>query len=184
MKTPLMLFEKDAVAVARELLGKIIVHGGCSGMIVETEAYTDDSASHAHKRTPRSEAMYSTYGLWYVYFTYGMHYCMNITTNGDHSPGAVLIRALEPVAGIEVMKERRKTDNVLNLMSGPGKLCKALDADKRFNGESVHGVMHIIEGKTFSDGEVVMAPRIGILKARELLWRFYVKDSTFVSKRL
>ena len=171
-------FLHDAVAVAEKLLGCVISINGCSGIIVETEAYKDDAASHAFRRTARSEVMYTTSGCWYIYLIYGMHYCMNITTNGIGQPGAVLIRALEPIEGIDVMKKRRNTDDVHHLLSGPGKICEALGVDKNFNGISTDGSVFT----AIVPSPIIQSPRVGIRAARDLPWRFYVKDNEFVSK--
>lgn len=176
-------FTQDAVVVAQKLLGKIISYHGCSGMIVETEAYTTDPASHAYRITPRSEIMLTTCGVWYIYFVYGMYHCMNITTNGVGKVGAVLIRALEPLDGIAAMKKRRKTSDVYNLCSGPGKLCEALGVDKKLNGCSVDGGMGIFEFRDVTARDIVATSRIGITQGKELHWRFYVRGSRFVSGR-
>ena len=123
-------FKPKARVVARELIGKIISCNDVSGVITETEAYEDDEASHAFKRTERSALMHDSYGRFYIYFIYGNHYCMNITTN-EKGPGAVLIRGLKPLNGIELMKRRRKCGDVGNLLNGPGKICQAFGIDKR-----------------------------------------------------
>ncbi len=180
---PLAFFTQDALVVAQQLLGKVVSYGGCSGMVVETEAYKDDPASHGYTRTPRSQIMFSTYGKWYIYLIYGMYHCMNLTTNGAGEVGAVLIRALEPLEGIELMKKRRKTHDVYNLCSGPGKVCQALGVDKRLNGTSVDKEMKLFEHKTFNTKDIVATSRIGIIQGKELLWRFYVEWSEFVSGR-
>ena len=176
-------FNRDAVIVAQELLGKIISTNGCSGIIVETEAYKTDKASHAHTRTPRSETMYSTYAHWYIYFIYGMYHCMNITTNGTNEAGAVLIRALQPLSGIEQMKIRRKTNEVRNLCSGPGKICTALNVTRQLNGTKINDKMHILNKESTPKSHILKSPRIGITNGKELEWRFYIKDNEFVSKR-
>jgi DNA-3-methyladenine glycosylase len=106
-------------------LGKKLVHKNCSGIIVETEAYRDDPASHAVTRPKKGVMLRETFGRIYIYLIYGMHYCLNFTTEAQ-GPGAVLIRALEPLDGIEKMKARRKTDDLRNLTNGPGKLFQAL----------------------------------------------------------
>ncbi len=179
---PKPLFKHDAVEVAQFLLGKVIKYKNCSGMIVETEAYKSDEASHAFTRTGRSEIMYSSYGKWYIYFIYGMYNCINITTNGMNKPGAVLIRALEPISGIKEMKKRRLTENIHNLCSGPGKLCQALDINKALNGTDVNKKIKLFDYKSFTKDEIKKSKRVGIRKAVDLDWRFYVKDSKFVSK--
>ncbi len=175
-------FKGDAVLVAKELLGKILRYKGCSGIIIETEAYRSDPASHAYKITPRSEIMLRSYGKWYIYFIYGMYYCLNITTN-EGEPGAVLIRAIEPITGIEEMKKRRKTDNLKNLCSGPGKLCQALGIDKRLNGTEVNKTIEILEKKNTKNFKIKRTGRIGIKKGKELLWRFLIADNEYVSRK-
>ncbi len=173
-------FEQDAVDVAKKLLGKVISYNGMRGMIVETEAYKKDPASHAYKLTPRSEIMLKTHGKFYIYFIYGMYYCLNITTNkGD--VGAVLIRALEPLNGIEKMKRNRDTDDIHNLTSGPGKLCDALKITKTLNNTPVNGKMKVLHHRNFKNSEIISAKRIGISRGNDLDWRFYVKDNKFVS---
>ena len=174
------IFKKDAVYVAKELLGKVISHNGCSGMIVETEAYMADPASHAWTRTPRSEIMFSSYAKWYIYLIYGMYNCLNITTNGIEVPGAVLIRALEPVEGIEKMKKRRSSKDIHNLCSGPGKLCDALGITRSLNGSNLNDKIKLYDYKKISN--IKQSSRIGIKKGTELDWRFYVKDNPSVSR--
>jgi len=177
---PKGLFKKDAVTVAQQLLGKVIKLGKCTGMIVETEAYMADPASHAWKKTPRSEIMFDSYGKWYIYFIYGMYYCVNITTN-DKDPGAVLIRAVEPLEGIDLMKKRRKTKDVHNLCSGPGKLCQAFGITKKLNGCGLDKIQ-LLDYKRIPKNNIAKSSRIGIKRGTELDWRFYVKNSNFMSK--
>lgn len=172
-------FKKDAVAVAKGLLGKTISYNNCSGVIVETEAYKSDPASHAFKLTPRSKIMLETFGKWYIYFIYGMYFCLNITTNGSNV-GAVLIRAVEPVDGIDKMKKRRKTDKISNLCSGPSKLCQAFGITKDLNGQSLD-VIKIFDGEKVK--KIVSTGRVGIKQGVELPWRFYVEGSEWVSKK-
>jgi len=182
-------FDKDTVKVAKALLGKIIRYKNCSGMIVETEAYKGfpDKASHAAKRTKRSAIMFDTYGTFYIYFVYGNYFCMNITTE-KAKPGAVLIRALEPLNGIKTMAKRRgiktkRTDNkaLLTLTNGPGKLCRAFAITKKLNNTKINDKIKIIDNKKKFD--IVQTTRIGIEKAKHLPWRFYIKDNKFVSKK-
>ena len=175
------LFKKDAVYAAEKLLGKVIKFGKCSGMIVEAEAYQADPASHAWKLTPRSEIMFHSYGKWYIYFIYGMYYCINITTNGEKEAGAVLIRALEPLDGIDLMKRRRKTNDVHNLCSGPGKLCQAFGIDKKLNGSVVNDKIFVYDYKKLKKKDIVRTSRVGIKRGTELDWRFYIKNNEFVS---
>lgn len=173
-------FKKDAVVVAKGLLGKTISFNGCSGIIVETEAYKSDPASHAYKITPRSKIMLETFGKWYIYFIYGMYFCLNITTNGSNV-GAVLIRAVQPVSGLEKMKKRRGTDKVGNLCSGPGKLCQAFGISKELNGSGFETI------KIFEDGvygfKIKSTGRIGIKEGGELPWRFYIDGNEWVSRK-
>jgi len=172
-------FKKDAVVVAKGLLGKIISYNNCSGVIVETEAYKSDPSSHAYKITPRSRIMLETFGKWYIYFIYGMYFCMNITTNGD-KVGAVLIRAVQPVSGIDKMKKRRGTDLIHNLCSGPGKLCQAFGISKKMNSKGLNAIK-IFEGK--KPKKIVSTSRIGIREEKPLPWRFYIADSEWVSRK-
>ena len=173
-------FERDAVEVAKELLGKVMVVNGVKSRIVETEAYGNDPASHAFKRTDRSALMFDTKGHIYVYLIYGMYNCLNFTANSEGA-GAVLIRAVEPLSHIKEMKERRGIDDVLNLCSGPGKLCSALGIDKNFNGLKLGK-----EIKVYDDGyeiEIKASSRIGIKDALELQWRFFIENNKFVSRK-
>ena len=127
-------FCRNTVAIAQELLGKVMYVNGLLVRIVETEAYGQDPASHAFTKTKRSALMYDTFGHVYVYLIYGMYYCVNITTEPIGEPGAVLIRAVEPMSGIKEMIKARGTDKLINLCSGPGKLCEALGITTDFNG--------------------------------------------------
>ena len=172
-------FKRDTVKVSKELLGKLMEVNGHIGRIVETEAYKDDQASHARKMTGRSRLMYETYGHIYVYMIYGMYHCLNFTS--DTKPGAVLIRAVEPLERIEEMMKRRDTDKITDLCSGPGKLCQALNIDNRFNGIEIGKDI-----KLYDDGfkpDIAKSSRIGISTATDLEWRFFIKDSMFLSRR-
>ena len=172
----------DAITVAQQLLGCIIECDGISGMIVETEAYKRDPASHAYNLTPRSEIMLRTHGTWYVYLIYGMYHCLNITTNkGD--VGAVLIRALEPIKGIDVMKARRKQSKIKLLTNGPGKLCDALGVTRAHNDTPINTHLKLRSYKTINARNIVTSTRIGIRAGKDLPWRFYIKDNPFVSKK-
>ncbi|MDO8511531.1 MAG: DNA-3-methyladenine glycosylase [Nanoarchaeota archaeon] len=173
-------FARDTVTVAQELLGKIISVDGIQARIVETEAYGRDSASHAYTRTERSALMYDTHGHVYVYLIYGMYWCLNFTCDKNEA-GAVLIRAVEPLTGIETMKKKRKTENIANLCSGPGKLCLALGIDKKYNGLKIGK-----EIKVFDDGfkvsKIATSSRIGIKDALDLQWRFFIEGNGYISK--
>ena len=195
---PLSFFSRDTVTVARELLGKILVIGNCSGRIVETEAYGSDPASHAFRKTERSALMFDTFGQVYVYLIYGMYHCINFTTEISGTPGAVLIRALEPLEGISMMQKRRdikksrrntkknkiesKSQNNRNLCSGPGKLCEALAITKKLNGKQLGKEVKIYDDY-FQVKEITASSRIGIKDALDLQWRFYIKGNEYVSRK-
>ncbi len=190
-------FDQKTELVAKELLGKVLVressHNKLSGMIVETEAYIGphDRASHAYKgKTNRTQVMFSYGGLWYVYMIYGFYYCLNIVTETKDYPSAVLIRALEPLEGIEKMKENRKTDNITNLTSGPGKLCQAFEITKNMDSTSAtskNSKLYIEDRRIeIPANQIVKAKRIGVDYAgiwKNKLLRFYIKDNSFVSKK-
>lgn len=175
--------------VARMLLGKKLVRvSGCmrlSGMIVEVEAYrgSDDPASHAYRgMTRRNEVMFGEPGHAYVYFTYGNHYCLNITTEGVGKAGAVLIRALEPLEGIEAMMKNRPVKDVVELTNGPGKLTRAMNIDVGLNGEDlVKSTRLFVEWMAFPL-RIGVSSRIGIRRGTDLPWRFYVEGNKFVSR--
>lgn len=161
--------------------------GVICGRIVEVEAYTQgDSASHSFKgKTLRNSPIFGDAGNAYIYFTYGMHYCLNIV-NGKVGQGeAVLIRALEPLLGIELMKLNRKTNEVYNLTNGPAKLMQALGIPKDLNGSSLLNGSNL-QLKIPRDGqafEIIADKRIGITRSKENLWRFYIKDSPYIRKK-
>jgi len=186
----------DTVAIARELLGKLLVipdNGGrrVSGMIVETEAYlgAEDRGAHSFggRRTARNEVMYGVAGHVYVFFVYGMYYQFNVVTGPVDHPHAILIRGVELVDGIEIMRDRRGEMKDKNLTSGPGKLAIAMGIDRSLNGVDLLGNRCWLESyRTFSDNDIAAGPRIGIDYAGEYAlkpWRFWVKDNIFVSKR-
>ena len=172
-------FARDTVTVARDLIGTILVVGGCKGRIVETEAYTTDAASHAVMRQKQAALMRDTFGHVYVYLIYGMYYCLNFTTE-QGGVGAVLIRAVEPTEGIEEMIERRGATDLKKLASGPGRLCQAFGIDARFNGMPVGREIKLIDRAGVP--QISSGPRIGITRATELEWRFYEAGNPFVSR--
>lgn len=172
-------FARDTLTVARDLIGAVLVVGACEGRIVETEAYTTDAASHSVMRPNQSAVMQKTFGHVYVYFIYGMYYCLNFTTDRA-GPGAVLIRAAEPTRGIEVMKERRNTDDMRKLSSGPGRLCDAFGIDLSFNGETVGRRIKVKAPATTPD--IAISERIGISRDTHLEWRFYELGNSYVSR--
>ncbi len=174
-------FARSTVDVAQSLLGKVITANGMKARIVETEAYGNDPASHAYKKTPRSAIMYDTYGHVYVYLIYGMYECLNFTTEKKDSPGAVLIRAVEPLKGIGLMKKNRKTEDIYSLCSGPGKLCQALGISRTHNGLPLgKGIKVHDEGYRIK--KIGASSRIGIKDALHLPWRFFVEGNEFVSR--
>jgi len=172
-------FAGNTIEVAQKILGKKMTFGECSGIIVEAEAYRDDPASHGIRKSEKTRLLRETYGRVYVYMIYGVHLCLNITTE-KHGTGAVLIRAVEPVEGIAIMKQRRKCENVYRLANGPGKLCQAFGITMDLHGKPVGGELRLFEA--VKSPPVAKTRRIGISKATELEWRFFVKDSRFVSR--
>ena len=189
---------RDADTIAKDLLGKLLVHrtdkGIVSGMIVEVEAYmgAEDAASHAYRnlRTSRTEVMYSQGGYAYVYLIYGMYNCLNIVANAVDRPEAVLIRALQPVEGIELMKANRKAgekSKLSSLCSGPGKLCMAMGIDRSQNGADLTRDTLCIENyMRVEKEEIASSPRINIDyagKARDYLLRHFLKDNLYLSKK-
>lgn len=187
---PKSFFENKKVEeLANALLGCELVHKTpeaiTAGIIVETESYHEtDEASHSYKRRRdgRSRVMFGPAGHVYVYFTYGMHWCFNIVAEDEGVGAGVLIRALEPTEGIELMKRRRGKDNMHDLCNGPAKLVQAMGISKDDYGKPLYeGSLYITEPK-LKDIKVVSGPRIGISKAKEKPWRFWVKDNPFVSR--
>jgi DNA-3-methyladenine glycosylase len=183
-------YERYTPNVARELLGcrlvRVVDGRRLSGIIVETEAYrgSRDPASHAFSgRTPRNEVMFGPAGHAYVYFTMGAHFCLNITTEPGGTPAAVLIRALEPVEGIMEMKVSRRLDEITRLASGPGNLTKALQIDRGLNGEDIVRSRRLFVESGPKVVRVGVSSRVGITKGTSFMWRFFAKDSPFVSRR-
>lgn len=197
-KLPLSFYQRpDVVQIAKELLGKILVTKWkgqiTSGRIVETEAYAGatDNASHATggRRTQRNEIMYADGGVAYVYLCYGIHHLFNIVTNSKGNPHAVLIRALEPIIGIETMRKRTGKEKLdFTLTKGPGNVSKALGIHTKHSGSSLLGKEIFIagDGLSYSGNEIASSPRIGVEyagKDAKLPFRFYVKGNPFVSGR-
>jgi DNA-3-methyladenine glycosylase len=185
----------DVVAVARRLLGQLLVvptRDGrrVSGIIVETEAYRgpEDRASHAYggRRTRRTEPMYAPGGTAYVYFVYGMYHQFNVVTAVADVPHAVLVRALEPVEGLPLMRRRRGGVAPLDLTSGPGKLCIALGIDRRLDRADLLGDRVWLEpGRRVRPADIAAGPRVGIDYARDWAarpWRFWLRGNPFVSR--
>src|SRR5687767_7743983 len=180
----------DTLRIARELLGKLLVvpdagGGRVSGMIVETEAYLGeiDKAAHSYggRRTARNEITYAEGGHVYVFFVYGMYYQLNLVTGIADHPHVVLIRAVEPVEGVEIMRERRGAMKDKNLTSGPGKLCIAFDITRELNGEDLIGErIWVEEYRSFRKAQIATGRRVGIDYAEEfaeMQWRFWVEGN-------
>lgn len=195
MILPKSFFKKETVDVARELLGKYIVHetpeGTVAGRIVETEAYLSDSdpASHAYRGvTQRNKAMFGPPGRAYIYFIYGMHYCFNVVTSPVGVGEAVLIRALEPVIGIPLMEKRRRTSDIRKLCSGPARLVEALGLSPGQNGHDLSlpplTLQDRVTGKRpVTNEEIAVSKRIGITAAADMLLRYTLKDTIYASRR-
>jgi len=194
LKIPRSFYAQDTIKVARQLLGKYLVRkhpdGTTVGKIVETEAYVGphDLACHASKgRTARTEVMFGAPGHAYVYFIYGVYWCLNIVTEEVGHASAVLIRALEPIEGIELMEKRRGTEKIHNLASGPGKLCLAMAIDKGLNAaDMARGKVLYVEDRGEPPLKIRATPRIGVDYAgtwKDKPWRFLIRGSEFVSKK-
>lgn len=188
---PRSFYARDTVVVAKELLGKNIVRRTSEGeivaKIVEVEAYkgADDPASHAYKGlTKRNWPMFGKPGYAYVYFIYGNHFCLNVATEPKGVPGAVLIRAVEIIDGLELACRNRKAKSTVDLSNGPGKLTKALDINDHHNGLDLtkRNELFICYPTTSERFETVTSARVGVKSGSEKLWRFHIKDSKFTSK--
>ena len=193
---PRVFYDRDTLAVARDLLGCRLVHdtpeGRIAGRIVEVEAYhgEDDPACHAAAgRTPRTDPLYGRPGCAYVYFIYGMYHCFNVVTRAEGQPSAVLVRALEPLEGIDAMRARRASRRsadpqrlpATEIANGPGKLCDALGitlAQNRF--DLTRSLLRIEAGEP--PESIVWTPRVGISVGTDRFWRCFVKDSPHVSR--
>lgn len=188
----------DTLRVARELLGKRLVVPSAdgarvSGRVVEVEAYlgAEDRAAHSYggRRTRRTETMFGVGGTAYVFFVYGIHHQFNVVTGPEGQPHAVLVRAVEPEEGVELMKERRPVRKERELTSGPGKLCRALGLDLSFDGEDLtRGGRAWLEetGVKLRPDEIASGPRIGVAYAAEDAlkpWRFWVAGNEYVSRK-
>jgi len=189
---PRAFYARKTLIVAKELLGKHLVRrvkeGEMVGKVVEVEAYrgSDDPASHAYRgKRPRSKLMFGKAGIAYVYFIYGNHHCLNVTTERVGVPGAVLFRALEPVKGMEVMQKNRGTKSLSNLTNGPGKLTQALNITKKQNGLDLtkEGELFIHDPEEKEFPEIVSTKRVGVKAGLDKPWRFYIKENRFVSRK-
>jgi DNA-3-methyladenine glycosylase len=179
-------FDRSVHEVARDLIGCRLSVGETAGVIVETEAYQEsDPACHAYiGRTTRNQVLFGPPGYAYVYLSYGIHSLLNFVTEPEGAASAVLIRALEPAEGIELMRERRGRDDTEGLCSGPGKLTEALGVDLSLNGADLFAPPFELSSPAgeWARVEVATGPRIGITKAAELPWRYCVSGSRYVSR--
>ena len=180
---PRSFYNRDTVTVAKELLGKTLVRKDgkktISGIITETEAYrhNDDPASHAFRgMTERNKIMFGKVGCAYVYFTYGMHYCVNaVARSKKFEAGAVLIRSLKPKDGIELMIKNRKTSDVSNLTNGPAKLTQALKITKKQYGEDLSKISNLFITAGGNRKKIITNTRVGIKTGKEKLWNFKIE---------
>jgi DNA-3-methyladenine glycosylase len=189
---PVAFFRRPTEVVAAELIGKIVVStvGGLltAGRIVETEAYLgyDDPASHGyrHRRNARNEALFGPPGIWYVYLSYGMHWCANLVCQRAGLASAVLLRALEPLEGLDVMRERRGELPDRQLCSGPGRLCQALGINRDLDGSAMaEGPVVVLRGDRVAVSAISATPRIGITKAADWPLRFHLAGSRWTSRK-
>jgi DNA-3-methyladenine glycosylase len=178
-------FDRSVHAVAPELIGALLTVDGVGGVIVEVEAYhhTDPAAHSYGGRTERNSVMFGPPGAAYVYRSYGIHWCLNFVCEEEGSASAVLIRAVEPIVGIDTMRQRRGRDELRLLCSGPGKLCQALGITIAHNGFALDRPPFELRARRGDAPiEVAVGPRIGITKATEQPWRYGLAGSRFVSK--
>ena len=182
--------QDDVVLAAQRLLGcDLIFSNGNTEVrlkIVETEAYHQtDAASHSYKgRTPRTDVMFGPAGHLYVYFTYGMHYCMNIVTGPEGEGSAVLIRAVEPLTGLDYLRKHRPGIDDAQLVNGPAKLCKALAITKEWNGHDLRKApLQLDISPPIPASQLVQTTRIGISRAQDKPWRFYVRNNPYISRK-
>ena len=194
---PRKFYTREVKVVAKDLLGKILVkkdgNSILAGKIVEVEAYDGkiDRAAHTFiGKTKRNQIMFNEGGYFYVYFTYGTHYCCNVVTGKKDHGTAVLIRAIEPVKGVKKMIENRYGRDLLNekerfnLTSGPGKVCRAMGINKSHYGADLTAdTIFIMDSQKIQKDMIVITKRVGIKKSIELPWRFYIKDNPYVSKK-
>ncbi len=189
---PVAFFMRPTEVVAAELIGKVVVStvGGllAAGRIVETEAYLgyDDPASHGyrHRRNARNAALFGPPGIWYVYLSYGMHWCANLVCQRAGLASAVLLRALEPLDGLDIMRQRRGELPDRQLCSGPGRLCQALGINRDLDGQAMtDGPVVVLRGDRVTAGAVAATPRIGITKAADWPLRFHLAGSPWTSRK-
>jgi len=177
-------FASEAHAVARELIGAMLLVDGVGGRIVETEAYDrEDPASHSFSGpTPRNQVMFGPPGRAYVYLSYGIHWCLNFVCRESGHGAGVLIRAIEPLQGIDAMRERRGMDDVKLLCAGPGRVGQALGVTHAMNGTRLDRRPFRLLARE-APVRIVQGPRVGITKAADVPWRFGLQGSAFLSRR-
>ena len=193
-KLSISFYQQDTLTLSQQMLGTYLVHeseeGITAGKIVETEAYLwGDPACHAYRRqTPRNAMMFGPAGRAYIYQIYGMHYCVNVVSSPEGVGEAVLIRALEPTEGIELMEKRRHTYDRRSLCSGPGKLVRAMGITRALNGTplidtpSASARLYLLPA-TETSFDVITTTRIGITQGADLPYRFYIKGNSFISRK-
>lgn len=196
-KLPAKFYIRDIHTVAKELLGKLFVrkinNKFLIGKIVEVEAYDGrfDEAAHSYKgKTKRNETMFQEGGRLYVYFTYGMHFCANVVTGKEGIGTGILMRAMEPIEGIEIMamnrygKKNISEKEKINLANGPAKICQAFSITRKENGILLIGdTIFILDQPNLKNNQIGISKRIGIKKSVDLPWRYFIKDNPFVSKK-
>ena len=178
-------FRRPAPEVARDLIGVTLLVDGVGGIVVETEAYDrDDPASHSFRgRTLRNASMFGLTGCAYIYRSYGLHWCLNVVCGLEASGSAVLIRALQPLAGIDVMRKRRSQSDLRLLCSGPGRLCQALGVTGALDGRALDAPPFAVRQR-LDTVAIVTGRRIGITRAVETPWRFMLSNTPFLSRTL
>jgi DNA-3-methyladenine glycosylase len=184
---PRSFYARPTIEVARELLGKVLVHGAAAGIIVETEAYLGEGDLAAHSArgiTQRTSVIFGRPGHAYVYLIYGMYECLNLVAEPDGAAGCVLLRALQPVAGLDEMQVRRAgVEKVSELANGPGKLTRAMGITRALNGADVtRGALVVRDAGQAEEIEIAVSPRIGIRESADLPLRFWIAGNGFVSR--
>jgi DNA-3-methyladenine glycosylase len=184
---PASFYDRPVLKVAPDLIGCVLRHGGCAGVIVEAEAYhQSEPGSHAYIGVrPRTRTLFGRPGLAYVYRSYGIHACINAVTEHEGIGAAVLIRALKPIEGIDAMRARRGLERIEALCSGPGKLTQAFGIELEHDGIDLSNGPITISAPSsgWREAEIVACARIGLTKAAELPWRFCARGSRFLSRR-
>lgn len=187
---PRTFYSRPSTTVGEDLLGRLLVRrspeGRLVGRIVECEAYQEgDPASHSFRgRTPRNDVMFGQPGHLYVYFSYGMHFCCNVVTGREGEGSAVLLRAVEPLEGLEWMQQRRGVDDIRLLCAGPGRLTQAFGIDRGFNGMDLAngGGLFLSGGSPLPDERIAVSSRIGVTLGADPQWRYFEEGSPFVSR--